>query len=320
MRGLMNDKIVASIAEYLKEQEARLLDPSEVCSPGFVWPDFDDIDRALLFAIQHDPAAAMQHGLLCPVVNLLSYGNGKPRSGSVMDKVKDWAYASRYGHLFMKTRSGFDLLPTTTIVALNKQLWPYTGWAINGVDTFDTDEERAKGSILLQTLIGFIPGLELPRAWSKMFDAERNMRGKGLQPYGGCRGKPYLWVDSKDGKVVCGALGQFNNNLTNIEPVNHVVDHLYGNTATLQPGFRATLQLRTMYRDVNDSNKHPDSAIGDFLCWGDFTGYQPSAPFQCWDDLIKAGWVHMMSQALAIQPVGGFHLEDTSRWCLALSQ
>lgn len=317
----MNDKIVASIAEYLKEEEARLLDPSEVCSPGFVWPDFDEMDKALLFAINHDPAAAMQHGLLCPVVNLLSYGNGKPRPGSVMDKVKDWAYTSRYSHLFMKIHSGFVLQTPTPIVALNKLDWTYTGWAINGVDTFDTDAERADGSILLHTLAGFIPGLELTRAWSKMFDAERNMRGKGYQPYGGCRGKPYLWVDSKDGKVVCGALSQFRTGgLINTEPVNHVVDHTYGNTGTLQPGIRAMIQLRTMYRDVNDSNKHIAHAIGDFLCWGNFTGYQPAEPFNDWDDLIKAGWVHMMNQALAIQPVGGFHLEDPSRWCLALSQ
>ncbi|EJP4657758.1 hypothetical protein NUI79_004553, partial [Escherichia coli] len=178
--------------------------------------------------------------------------------------------------------------------------------------------KRANGSILLHTLLGFIPGLELPRAWSKMFDAERNMRGKAPQPYGR-KDKPFVWVDSKDGKVYCGRRGSFGNGLVDTEPVNHVVDHLYGNTDTLQPGFRATLQLRTIFRDVNDTNRHAAHAIGDFLCWGDFTGYQPSAPFKDWDDFIKAGWVHMMNQALAIRPVDGFHLDDASRWCLALS-
>lgn len=314
----MNDKIVASIAEYLKEEEAKLLDPEQVCKFGEDpasgwWPDFDEMDKLLLTAIYHDPTEAMEHGLLFKVVDLLSYGNGTPREGSVMEIAKDWAYTSRYGHLGQRTHNRFVLLPTTTIVALNKPDHPYTGWAINGIDTFKTDAERAKGAILLHTILGHIPGLELVRVWSKVFDAERNKRDNGYHSYkDGCD----CWVN-KDG-FVKRAVRQFGQH-GKAYPVNHFVDHPYGNTDTLQPGFRATLQVRTMLPDVNDFNKHPAHAIGDFLLWDDFKGFQPTEMLLP-DDFIKAGWVHMMKQALAIQPVDGFHLEDTSRWCLALSK
>lgn len=311
-------QVVESIANMLKEVEERLLDPSEVSRMAM--PDFDAYDAALLTAIRLHPEAAIECGLLCPVVKLLSYAprDGKPKPDTLLALITN-LYSSRYGHGFRKLHNSYQPLQPVPIVAANKLDWTYTGYPIDGYgDWFATDFERSKWSLLIHTLIGYFPGLELTRAWSKMFDAERNMRGKGLQPYGGCRGKPYLWVDSKDGKVVCGALGQFNNNLINIESVNHVVDHIYGNTATLQPGFRATLQLRTMYRDVNDSNKHANHAVGDFLYWGDFTGYQPDHFNGDWDDLIWKGWQHMMSQAE--QPVGGFRFGDPARWCLALSK
>lgn len=325
----MKAEVVSEVAEWLAEEEAKLVDPEQVCKFGEDpasgwWPDFDEMDEWLLKVIDFDPVLSEANGLLFPVVDLLSYGNGTPKEDSVVYKVRN-RYTSCYGHLYRKLHDGYELLQPTTIIALNKPEHPYTGWATDGFgidgcgDVFETDASRAKGAILLHTLVAFIPGLELTRAWSKMFDAERNRRKQGHQLYGGCKGKPYLWVDSKNGKVVCGAKSQFNNELINIEPVNHVVDHTYGNTATLQPGFRATLQLRTMYRDVNDSNIHPDHAIGDFLQYGNFTGFQPTETFLDWDDFIKAGWVHMMNQALAIQPADGFKFDKPDYWCLALS-
>ena len=313
----MNDKIVTSIAEYLEEEESRLLDPWEVSQQGFIFPDFDDIDKSLLFAIEHDPAAAIANGLMCPVTDLLSY---VPYSGTLTAKVTN-LYTSRYFHLFRRWRDGFELLQPRIIVAEDRPEHDYVGWAIDGYgDVFATNEERSKGSILLHTL-AYFPGFELPRAWSKMFDAERNKRDNGLHDFvyypkdGGKSQLRRLHVDS-DGYTCMKPINGFGDGYK----VNHVVDHIYGNTDTLQPGFRAALQLRPVLPDVNKDNKHTAHAVGDFLCFGDFTGYQPDHFDGNWDKLIKDGWVHMMKQALTIQPVGGFHLEDPARWCLALSK
>ena len=317
----MNDNIVASIAEYLEEQEARLLDPLEVCNPGFIWPDFDDIDRALLFAIEHDPAAAIAHGLLFKVNALLSY---KPKSDTLTAKI-DNLYVSRYGHLYSKRRDGYVLLPPPRpIIAEDRPEHDYSGWTFDGFgDYFATNEERSKWAILLHTLIGFIPGFELPHAWSKMFDAERNRRRSGFHDYVYYppHGKPELRKlrVGDDGYVNCYRRHPVNGDLIDERMVKHVVDHMFGNTGTLQPGIRAAIQLRTAHGDVNKVNNHPAHAIGDFLCWGDFTGFQPDHFDGDWDKLIKAGWVHMMKQALAIQPVDGFKLDKPDYWCLALS-
>ncbi|HBD5468622.1 TPA: hypothetical protein KKL65_004522 [Escherichia coli] len=305
----MNGKrqVVEAIADMLKEVEARLLDPSEVSRMAM--PDFDALDKALLLAISLHPEAAIECGLLCPVADLLSYA---PRKGTLTAKITN-LFTSRYGHGYRKLSDGYEPLQTHTIVAKDRAAWPYTGYVVDGYgDYFDTNDARAKGSIMLHTLIGYFPGLELPRAWSKMFDAERNQRGGDFHPY---RGDCVCWVD-KAGYVKCGK-EQFGKRV-NIQTVNHVVDHIYGNTDTLQPGFRAALQLRTILPDVNHANKHPAHAVGDFLCFGDFTGYQPSTPFHSWDDLIWQGWQHMMNQAN--QPVGGFRFKDPALWCLALSK
>lgn len=319
----MNDNIVASIAEYLEEQEARLLDPLEVCNPGFVWPDFDKMDKALLFAIEFDPAAAIAHGLLFKVNALLSY-KPNPKIDTLTARI-DNLYTSRYGHLYIKRRDGYVLLPSPhPVIAEDRPEHDYSGWTFDGFgDYFATNEERSKWAILLHTLIGFIPGFELPHAWSKMFDAERSRRGSGLHDYvyHPPHGKPErrkLRVGD-DGYVNCYLRNPTKGNLIDERLVKHVVDHLYGNTGTLQPGIRAAIQLRTAYGDVNKVNNHTAHAIGDFLCWEDFTGFQPDHFDGDWDKLIKDGWVNMMIQALAIQPVDGFKLDKPDYWCLALS-
>lgn len=317
----MNDTIVASIAEYLEEQEARLLDPSEVFK--IAMPDFDAIDEALLFAIKHDPTAAIACGLLFKVNALLSY-KPNPKIDTLTARI-DNLYTSRYGHLYIKRRDGYVLLPPPRpVIAEDRPEHTYSGWTFDGFgDYFANNEERSKWAILLHTLIGFIPGLELPHAWSKMFDAERNRRRSGFHdyvyypPHG--KPEPRKLRVGDDGYVNCYQRHPVNGELCGEMLVKHVVDHLYGNTATLQPGFRATMQLRTAHGDVNKVNNHTAHAIGDFLCWGDFTGYQPECFTGDWDDLIWKGWQHMMNQALAIQPVNGFKLDKPDYWCLALS-
>lgn len=312
-------QVVESIASMLKEVELRLLDPSEVSRMAM--PDFDALDDALLTAIRLHPEAAIECGLLCPVIKLLSYAprNGKPKPGTLLALITN-LYSSRYGHGFRKLHNGYQLLQPVPIVAGNKLDWTYTGFPVDGYgDWFETDFDRSKWSLLVHTMIAYFPGLELTRAWSKMFDAERNKRDNGLHDYvyypkdGGKSQLRRLHVDN-DGYALMKPINGFGAG----SKVNHVVDHMYGNTATLQPGFRAALQLRTVLPDVNPANKHPDHAVGDFLCFGDFTGYQPEYFNGDWDDLIWKGWQHMMNQAE--QPVGGFQFNKPDLWCLALSQ
>lgn len=328
-------QLVKDTAYWLKEEEARLLDPLLVTSEGEDvrsgwWPDFDEMDKALKAAIYFDPPAAEECSLLFKIVDLPSYGSkGKPLEGSVMEVATE-RRTSRYGHHYAKRRDGFELLPPTTIIAEDKPEHDYTGWAIDGFGVdgcgyqFKTNSERAKGSILLHTALAFVPGLELTRAWSKMFDAERNKRDNGYHEYTHYHryGKPELRsleVDPTSGIIRSYKHGPFGDPIKTKDIVKHQVDHPYGNTATLQPGFRATLQLRTVLEDVNHSNLHPDHAIGDFLQYGDFTGFQPTETFLDWDDFIKAGWVHMMNQAMALRPYGGFQFDKPDYWCLALS-
>lgn len=338
-------QLVKDTAYWLKEEEARLLDPLLVTSEGEDtrsgwWPDFDEMDKALLHAIYFDPPAAKECGLLFKIVDLLSYGNGEPREGSVMNKARNSRFTSRYGHHYAKRKDGFELLPPTVIIAEDKPEHPYTGWAIDGFGVdgcgyqFKTNEERALGAIVLHTILGHIPGLELVRAWSKIFDAERNKRDNGYHDYWyqPRYGKPEMRSLKVNGKgiVNCYRRSQFGGSpiIGKGELVNHHVDHSYGNTATLRPGFRATMQVRTLLPDVNHSNRHEGHKVGDFLQYPVpgtdlvFEGFQPTETFLDWDDFIKAGWLHMMNQAMALRPRGGFRFEDDPDdpiWCLALS-
>lgn len=315
-------QVVEAIAAMLKEIEMRLLDPSEVSRMAM--PDFDALDDALLTAIRLHPEAAIECGLLCPVIKLLSYAprNGKPKPGTLLALITN-LYSSRYGHGFRKLYNGYQLLQPVPIVAAKKLDWTYTGFPIDGYgDWFKTDFDRSKWSLLVHTMIAYFPGLELTRAWSKMFDRDRNMRKQGykdfVHPLKEHKGMSEVSYVDEYGYVSCGVRNPGGNGLIKVESVNHYVDHMYGNTATLQPGIRAALQLRTVLPDVNKVNKHANHAVGDFLCWGDFTGYQPDYFNGDWDDLIWQGWKHMMNQAN--QPVGGFQFDKPDLWCLALSQ
>lgn len=323
----MKCKIVEDTAHWLGEIEAQLLDPLIVCD-NFHWPDFDQIDKALLAAIDFDPPEAMRQGLLCPVVDLLSYGGGNPKDGSAI-KVAKGRHSSRYGHGYRKLSDGFELLPVYVIKADNKPDHDYTGFIVDGFgidgcgDRFKTDADRSLGCIMVHTSVGHFPGLELTRVWSKVFDAERNQRGRAPSKYihrskQGKRIECESWVD-KDGKIVCAIRNSFTGELKIIAQVNHFVDHPYGNTGTLQPGFRAAISLRTLLPDVNDANKHHDHTVGDFLCFGDFTGYQLDHFDGDWDKLIKDGWVNMMTQAMDLRPCDGFRFKDPALWCKALS-